>query len=968
VLKPIAKSGNQYINLYHHTYSLSGARKMWNVLSRSNTHGNRKYSVYGASRVLVEWLEESSKREDSLAKKVFGNIDGQFDNIMECFDANDTEAHIRAGKKLITMLWSKYPEFGPYPLLDVLSAFQFTGVFYGGYRDHVVHQFKVFLLGLYLYEKCDEIRDAVNTEIRDEPNNSYQENEIEGEFIRRWTAASIFHDVGYVLEINGVNKPESEKWKQTKNALNNCLKTPFSYMTDFESTIDSSSEDRIWQYVPNRPVEFMSPGELDSNGEIINNLEDFGRKAGLGNENPIKDYYNFAKSETPIGRKEPFYDHGIVSAIILFKIVESFQNQLCLYLKSHKKKKNVPKFSLSVDEAIGKIAKNKSQTIASMTAAAGAIALHNINKSMWDSELKGRATGQVINIQAFRVRLNKESNSGHEPTPLAFLLMLSDTLQDWDRPRFRLQDKAKQSLTDQDFYLAAKNNTIWIALKDDEKYVKQGEEPESRFNAMKNCLKENLQEDVIEKLIRPFPSMQSSMIYFDCTKQEFQQHLAGAEKITIIGLTNEDLGAHLLEAWKFRKKTPWEDIRVVYAAKKDLENYQTISNANSKSNSVKENWENGVERVRAVLCGNPIAKHFEIRHSATFPPFVGQLYDDKIARVSFIHPSTDLKNNCYINFPVNPPCSYIRHTVPGITGADVPPCKKVEQQNKDCEECDWRIKHSPCHSIQQTFDKIQSASTPLFAANIVGEYDGNTFSISGLIPQKDWQSFRFPSGATPVHLVSFVLLRYKSIFFLLLRNEGNSMDQQGFYGVISGKVNDEDFFINGNPDEKHRERVYNMQIAYYDIDYGKDDDLGKFWNMHIRPLTDAFKQKFDIQDPSKESSVEKLLIAAKQTAVRSLQEKMRMSFSEDRLRYIPGQFLVDKSKNGFNLFAYLFVVDLESQEWEQAHAYTRLGKEFEIADLEGKNMTEFLRQFANDIKLWNEEHPWKINQQIGVLV
>lgn len=62
---------------------------------------------------------------------------------------------------IITTAWSKQAGLGPYLLLDRLSQMEHDRVFHDSYRDHVCHQLKVFLLGLYFFDSILPIRQQV---------------------------------------------------------------------------------------------------------------------------------------------------------------------------------------------------------------------------------------------------------------------------------------------------------------------------------------------------------------------------------------------------------------------------------------------------------------------------------------------------------------------------------------------------------------------------------------------------------------------------------------------------------------------------------------------------------------------------------------------------------------------------------------------------------------------------------------
>ena len=65
------------------------------------------------------------------------------------------------------------------------------------HRDHYIHTVNVFLLGLALYDRNEKVREVVNKSM--EYPDMYPE--IREEFLYRWGMASLFHDVGYPLEI-----------------------------------------------------------------------------------------------------------------------------------------------------------------------------------------------------------------------------------------------------------------------------------------------------------------------------------------------------------------------------------------------------------------------------------------------------------------------------------------------------------------------------------------------------------------------------------------------------------------------------------------------------------------------------------------------------------------------------------------------------------------------------------------------
>src|ERR1035437_3032716 len=64
--------------------------------------------------------------------------------------------------KIIGALWAAHSACGPYPIADVLEVLEHERAFYREYREHAaLHQLMVYILGLYVYEHNQVIRDAL---------------------------------------------------------------------------------------------------------------------------------------------------------------------------------------------------------------------------------------------------------------------------------------------------------------------------------------------------------------------------------------------------------------------------------------------------------------------------------------------------------------------------------------------------------------------------------------------------------------------------------------------------------------------------------------------------------------------------------------------------------------------------------------------------------------------------------------
>ncbi len=94
-------------------------------------------------------------------------------------------------------------------LLDVLKSYEENAsVLIDKQRDHYVHSVNVFILGLCIYAGNSRFRAAFEKIIMDKKEYPLSYDTRNEEFYYRWGLASLFHDVGYPVEIVGrqINK------------------------------------------------------------------------------------------------------------------------------------------------------------------------------------------------------------------------------------------------------------------------------------------------------------------------------------------------------------------------------------------------------------------------------------------------------------------------------------------------------------------------------------------------------------------------------------------------------------------------------------------------------------------------------------------------------------------------------------------------------------------------------------------
>lgn len=87
-------------------------------------------------------------------------------------------------------------------LFDILKSYEENAaMLLNEQRDHYVHSVNVFLTGLAIYAKNTNYRAAFDGTVLDKKAYPYSYDTKHEEFLYRWGIASLFHDVGYPVEI-----------------------------------------------------------------------------------------------------------------------------------------------------------------------------------------------------------------------------------------------------------------------------------------------------------------------------------------------------------------------------------------------------------------------------------------------------------------------------------------------------------------------------------------------------------------------------------------------------------------------------------------------------------------------------------------------------------------------------------------------------------------------------------------------
>jgi hypothetical protein len=283
-------------------------------------------------------------------------------------------------------------------LLDVLRSYEENAAtLIDKQRDHYVHSVNVFILGLCVYAQNGHYRaafDAVNMDKAEYPFSYDTKHE---EFYYRWGLASLFHDVGYPVEIIG---------KQISRFLD------FTTQVDSEVRIRSHLEfenfsdfNAVSEVLPKREFTKSFSEKYDScvYVDLLKPTDLLAHKLHLSLGVDLKNAKAALDGFVGVMAKNGFIDHGFYSAIIVLKWY-GYLIQSCGYKPEY--------FFYPVLDS------------------ASAILLHNFYKNV------------VMKPPFSKGRLSPDEH------PIAYLLILCDELQEWNREAYGSADKKRTFASD----------------------------------------------------------------------------------------------------------------------------------------------------------------------------------------------------------------------------------------------------------------------------------------------------------------------------------------------------------------------------------------------------------------------------------------------------------------------------------------------------------------------------------------
>lgn len=333
----------------------------------------KQYFLRKQTMNIIELLKDNVKKDDFFFNEYSGanereNIEKVVTEFLNC----ENERHRETLASLIInyslLPHAKGAEIAP--LLGVMNMFELYEHYnYRENRKHLVHQVYTFLLGLLIYENVEKVRKKIDAEMRLTTKLFSSGNE-KGEFLFRWRLASLTHDLG-----NGISLFENDNEKINK----------FIFYLQLLSN-------ESWGYGHDGISKLLFLDDEKKSLELLDQVD------GTNNLTKFFDYLN----SKPY--KKIYYDHGIMSSIILLKLLDrmySKYNGQTINYKGHRVSFKKPFFEKSIVQT------------------AYAIAIHNLDfypdivSNIW-------GTTGLYNF---------------EKKPFCWLLKICDTLQEWNKTK-----------------------------------------------------------------------------------------------------------------------------------------------------------------------------------------------------------------------------------------------------------------------------------------------------------------------------------------------------------------------------------------------------------------------------------------------------------------------------------------------------------------------------------------------------
>jgi len=291
-------------------------------------------------------------------------------------------------------------------LLDVLLSYEErASTLIDKQRDHYIHSVNVFLLGLCFYSQNPNFRAAFDAVNLDKTNYPFSYDTKHEEFFYRWGIAALFHDVGYPVEIIGKQISKFMDFA-TEVGSNTKVKSHLEF-DNFEEVNAIAEVLPKQEFIKSYYEKYPSCVYVD----LLKPIDLLAHKLHLSLRIDLKTIKTALDRFIEVMAKNGFIDHGFYSAIIVLRWY-GFLIQSCNYKPEYF-------FNPILDSA-------------------SAILLHNYYKNV------------LLKPPFSRGPLSPREH------PIAYLLILCDELQEWNRTAYGILDK-KRNLAEEASVLITKN-------------------------------------------------------------------------------------------------------------------------------------------------------------------------------------------------------------------------------------------------------------------------------------------------------------------------------------------------------------------------------------------------------------------------------------------------------------------------------------------------------------------------------
>lgn len=376
-------------------------------------------------------------------------------------------------------------------MIELLSEFEANGSsLLMKHRDHYSHSVYVFCLGLAIYNSNSIYRRKYNKTYGFE---SVDDKEAACHFLEYWGLASLFHDIGYPFEL-----PFEQVCSYFEVDGDKRSERPFVAYHDLEKFILLSNEEKAKLKKVGVNDEVNDTNELfaDVLAEKLKDIYKVDKEQMLGylTDKPTKPK-NFGH----------FMDHAYFSATVLFK--KLFGEMKCELTREH------------LDSLTAILMHNSLYKFC--------IANPNMDSGHPDMHLPYKKEGNI----PFSVDVH----------PLAYMLMLCDELQCWDRTAYGRN--SRKELHPMGCTFDFTDNSIKATyLFDEEQIAKVNRFKDDYIKWIKLPEEEQQKKDSNGKLINPQPSLKAYSGMFvldDGGKSDFQKDIETIVNLTEIKLTVE---------------------------------------------------------------------------------------------------------------------------------------------------------------------------------------------------------------------------------------------------------------------------------------------------------------------------------------------------------------------------------------------------------------------------------------------